>query len=93
MTAQLIFVLGFSYAIKSVFLSAHLILVWDDYISGVTQLFDEVCFHCGDTEVEDSEEIRRIKEGHSIVRPICEACHVAGKPIKTRNALKTKKRK
>ena len=62
-------------------------------ISGITQLSDEVCFHCGDTDIEDTEEIRQLRERHGIVHPICTTCREAGKPIKTRNALKIKKRK
>ena len=38
--------------------------IWHANISGVSQLFDEVCIHCGDPEVKDNEEIRRLKEEH-----------------------------
>lgn len=55
--------------------------------------FDDVCFHCGDTELADNEDLRRMKEEFGIVRPICQNCLKQGKPVKTRNALKVKKRK
>ncbi|XP_056013095.1 uncharacterized protein LOC125679479 [Ostrea edulis] len=61
------------------------------YYAGATQIFDAVCFHCGDSDVSNSEEFRRLQEDFAIVRPICQACLHAGKQISTRNAKKTQK--
>ena len=55
--------------------------------------FDNICFHCGDTEVAENDIIRQLQENFGIVRPICESCIQQGKQIKTRNAVKTKKQK
>ncbi|XP_052761907.1 uncharacterized protein LOC128204534 [Mya arenaria] len=43
------------------------------YYAGKTVQFDNVCFHCGDTEVADNEGIKQLKEEFGIVRPICES--------------------
>jgi len=53
-------------------------------------LFDDVCFYCGDGEVAEDDEIRRLKEEFGIVRPICATCKLTN-PVKTRSAKKVKK--
>lgn len=55
-------------------------------------VFDDVCVYCGDPEVIDNKEIRKLKEEYGIVRPICNACRLL-KPVKTRNAKKLFKRR
>ncbi len=54
-----------------------------------TVQLDDVCFYCGDVDVLDNEEISQLKEQFGIVRPICGSCKEV-KPVKTRNAIKTK---
>ncbi|KAH3820926.1 hypothetical protein DPMN_122677 [Dreissena polymorpha] len=54
--------------------------------------FDDICFYCGDTEVVDDDDIKKLKKDFGIVGPICVGCKDI-KPVKTRQALKTKKRK
>jgi hypothetical protein len=62
------------------------------FVTGKTVQFDDVCFYCGDVDVLDTIEIKRLKEEFGIVRPICAECKKT-KPVKTRSSLKTKKRK
>lgn len=40
------------------------------YYAGKTQLFDEICFHCGDIQPTSTPEIESLKRKHGIVRPI-----------------------
>ncbi|XP_061174856.1 uncharacterized protein LOC133183999 [Saccostrea echinata] len=60
------------------------------YYSGKTQIFDAVRFHCGDPDVTNCDEVRRLQEDFAIVRPICGQCLQSGKQIPTRNAKKRK---
>lgn len=55
-------------------------------------VFDDICVYCGDTEVIETDDIRQLREDYGIVRPICYSCKQL-RPVKTRNAKKTKKRK
>ncbi|XP_065929132.1 uncharacterized protein [Magallana gigas] len=63
------------------------------YYAGKTQLFDGICFHCGDIEPTTSPEIESLKRKHGIVRPICKTCLQMGHPVVTRNCLKKQKTK
>ncbi|XP_052798592.1 uncharacterized protein LOC128230403 isoform X2 [Mya arenaria] len=62
------------------------------YYAGKRMQFVDVCFHCWDTELAENEDLTHTKEGFGIVCPICQTCLEQGKPVKTRNALKVKKR-
>ena len=55
-------------------------------------VFDDVCYHCVDTELADNDNLAHLKE-YGIVRPICQTCFDAGKSVATRNASKVKKEK
>ena len=55
-------------------------------------VFDDVCYHCVDTELADDDILTRLKEQYGIVRPICQTCFDAGKSVATRNASKVKKK-
>ena len=61
-------------------------------ISGQTQLFPEICYHCGDDDVVENETIEGLKSEYGIVRPICKNCFKMGRPVVTRNAAKTTKK-
>ncbi|KAK3107604.1 hypothetical protein FSP39_018189 [Pinctada imbricata] len=63
------------------------------YYSNVTQSFTSICFYCGDSDIHESEDIRRLKEEYSIVRPICFSCVQLGKSPAVRNALKMKRKR
>ena len=55
-------------------------------------VFEDVCFHCVDTELADNDNLACLKEQYSIVRPICQTCFDVGKSVATRNASKVKKK-
>ena len=49
----------------------HLISFWYVYfLTGSTQIFDTVCFHCGDMNVPKCDWVRRLQEDFAIVLPI-----------------------
>lgn len=63
------------------------------YYSGKSQIFDNICFYCGDTEITRNSEIEQLEEEYGIVRPICQTCYSVGKKPATRCAKKLKKRR
>ncbi|XP_052761673.1 uncharacterized protein LOC128204302 [Mya arenaria] len=63
------------------------------YYAGKTMVFDQICIHCGNIDVVETEHTRELQEQFGIVRPICQTCLNANRPVITRNALKTKNKK
>ena len=55
-------------------------------------VFDDICFYCGDSEILDNDQTQQLKQDFGIVRPICGECYKT-RPVKTRNAKQTKKKK
>ncbi|WAR27915.1 hypothetical protein MAR_013619 [Mya arenaria] len=45
-----------------------------------TMVFDQICIHCGDIDVVETEHTRELQEQFGIVRPICQTCLNANRP-------------
>jgi len=48
------------------------------FFTDLMQKFVEICYYCGDTDVNNSQEILHIWEQYSSVRPLYSSCTRSG---------------
>ncbi|KAK6189772.1 hypothetical protein SNE40_001768 [Patella caerulea] len=61
------------------------------YYAGVTAKFTDVCFFCGNWyELYEGEELAKLRQSYSIVRPLCTNCHQLGRQPAVRCGLKVR---